>query len=265
MSPLSPIQASRDRRRTAFRAWAAILAVVSGIGSFGLTTLVIGWSESSEGTAGPVTDLGYGGLIGIILTVGLLAQLRAPERSIAGMQQAALVIPALLIGSAVAGDAQNLIPALILFPALGILLALHPAREEFVISRLSASPALATVAIVGGSPLIAYALDMGTQARRLTGPPHHVQRLSTMAALAIAILLTGLLAALRTRGWRIPAWSAGTATFVLGLASIIFPEQAGSVGRWWAATAIAGGVLFVAVAESEAKRSPRTAPVRPVD
>jgi hypothetical protein len=227
---------------------------VCGIGSFGLVTLVIGWFESGEGIAGPVTDLGYGALVGIILTVGLLAQLRAPERTIAGLQQAALVIPALLVGSAVAGDAQNLIPALILLPALGILLALHPAREEFVKRRLSASPVLATVAVVGGSPLIGYALDMGSQARRLTGPPHHVQRLSTMAALAIAILLTGLLAALRTPGWRVPAWSAGTATLVLGLASMIFPEQAGSAGRWWAGAAIAGGVLFIAIAEAEAKR-----------
>ncbi len=254
-------QANRDRRRIAFQAWAAVLVVAFGIGSFGLTTLFIGWFESVEGVAGPVTDLGYGALVGIILTFGLLSQLRTPERKIAAMQQAALVIPALLIGSALARDPQNVLPALVLLPALGILLALHPVRDEFLKGRCSPSPVLLIFAIVGGIPLIAYALAMAAQARALTGPPHHVQRLSTMAALAIAILLVGLLAALRTRGWRVPAWSAGTAAFVLGLASMIFPEQAGSEGRWWAGAAIVGGVLFVTVAEWEAKRSARTARV----
>lgn len=250
--------ANRDRRRIAFRAWAAVLVVVFGIGSFGLTTLFIGWFESVQGVAGPVTDLGYGALVGIILTFGLLTQLLAPERAIAGMQQAALVIPALLIGSALARDSQNVIPAFVLLPALGILLALHPARAEFLRRSSPPSPVLLTLALAGGIALIAYALDMGAQARELAGPPHHVQRLSTMAALAIAILLVGLLAALRTRGWRVPALSAGTAAFVFGLASMIFPEQAGSEGRLWAGAAIIGGVLFVTVAEWEAKRSART-------
>jgi hypothetical protein len=261
---MTTAQVDRDRRRNAFRAWAAVLVVVFGIGSFGLTTLFIGWFESVEGVAGPVTDLGYGALVGIILTFGLLSQLRAPERKIAAMQQAALVIPALLIGSALAHDAQNVIPALVLLPALGILLALHPVRDEFLRRGSSPHPALLTLTVVGGIPLIAYALDMAAQARRLAGPPHHVQRLSTMAALAIAILLVGLLAALRTRGWRVPAWSAGAAAVVLGLASMIFPEQAGSEGRWWAGAAIVGGVLFVAVAEWEAKRSSRE-PIRSCD
>jgi D-alanyl-D-alanine carboxypeptidase len=96
---------------------------------------------------------------------------------------------------------------------------------------------------------------MGAQARDLAGPPHHVQRLSTMAAMAVAIVLTGLLAALRTQGWRIPAWSAGTAAIVFGLASAVFPDQAGAAGRAWGGAAIAGGVLFIAMAELEARRA----------
>jgi hypothetical protein len=60
------------------------------------------------------------------------------------------VVPALLVGSAIAGDAQNLVPVLILLPTLEILLTLHPAREEFL--RLHArirarrGPQIATVA-----------------------------------------------------------------------------------------------------------------------
>jgi hypothetical protein len=244
----------RSSRRIAFTAWTAVLVGVFGVGLFGLTSLVIAWFQPLEGVAGPVTEIGYGALVGIILTLGLLVQLRAPERRIAGLQQAALVVPALLVGSVIAGDAQNLVPAVILLPTLGILLTLHPARDEFLRLGVSASPALLVVAIAAGIPLIAYALDMAAEARDLTGPPHHVQRLSTMAAMAIAILLTGLLAALKTRGWRIPAWSAGSAALVFGLVSMAFPDHPGAEGRWWAGLAIAGGAVFVATAEWEARR-----------
>ncbi|MEX0816878.1 MAG: hypothetical protein WD027_05500 [Gaiellales bacterium] len=251
-----------DHRRVAFKALAAVLVLVFGVVFFGLTSLVIGWFESVEGVAGPVTDLGYGVLFGVILTTGPLVQLRAPERKIAGMQQATLVIPALLIGSAIASDSQNLVPALILLPCVGILLALHPAREEFLRREAAFSVPLLCIAVLGAIPLVAYALDMGAQAQDLLGPPHHVQRLSTMAAMAIAIVLVGLLAALRTRGWRTPAWSAGTAAIVFGLASMAFPDQRGAEGRGWGGIAIAGGVLFIAVAELEnrtkARRETRT-------
>lgn len=242
-------------RRAAFNAWVAILVVVFGVVFFGLTSLVIAWFQELEGVAGPVTDLGYGVLFGIILTTGLLVQLRGPERKIAGIQQAILVIPALLIGSAVASDSQNLVAALIVLPAIGILLALHPAREEFLRRGPAVSRTLLAITIIGSVPLVAYALDMGELARDLAGPPHHVQRVSTLAAVAVAIVLTGLLAALHTRGWRIPAWSAGVAAVLFGLASVVFPDQPGAVGRVRGAVAIAGGVLFIVVAEWEATRT----------
>jgi hypothetical protein len=229
--------------------------IVFGLGFFGLTSLVLGWFQAVHGVAGPVTELGYGALVGIILTIGLLVQLRAPDEKIAGVQQAALVIPALLIGSALASDSQNVVPALILMPPVGILLALHPARREFFRRRAAFSPKLLAITVLGAIPLIAYAVDMGAEARDLSGPPHHVQRLSTMAALAIAIVLAGLLAALQTRGWRIPAWSAGVAAIVFGLASMVFPDNRGAEGRGWGGLAIAGGVLFIAVAQAKNKPS----------
>ena len=167
------------------------------------------------------------------------------------------MIPALVIGSAIAWDSQNLIPALIMLPTLAILLALHPARSEFLRRGGSVSPVLLVVAVAGGVPLIAYALHMGAEARDLTGPPHHVQRLSTTAAMTIAILLTGLLAALRTKGWRIPVWNAGLATVVFGSASMAFPDHPGAEGRWWAGLAMTGSVLFIALGEWEARRLPR--------
>ena len=103
--------------------------------------------------------------------------------------------------------------------------------------------------------MISYGLAMGRQARHLAGPPHHVLRLSTMAAMAIAIVLAGLLASLKPHGWRIPAWCAGMAVVVYGLASVVFPDHPGAEERGWGSLAIAGGVLFIAAAEWEAKRA----------
>ena len=113
---------------------------------------------------------------------------------------------------------------------------------------------------MGAVPFITYALSMAGQARVLVAPPHHTQRLATMAAMAIAVVLVGLLAAFQTKGWRIPAWCAGMATIVFGLASVVFPSYQGSAGREWGALAVGGGVLFIAVAEGRARRQRRDTP-----
>lgn len=239
-------------RRTAFFACVWFVSVMLGIAFFGATSLILGWFEASDGRIIPVTDLGYGALVGILITGGILAQLRAPERRIAGLQQATLGSLALLISVPLTSDTQNVLPGLIILAAVAILTALHPARGEFFRMSTGPDPVLAAIVFVGAVPLITYALSIAVQARRLVAPPHHVQRLATMAAMAIAVLLTGLLAALQTRGWRIPAWCAGTAAMVFGLASVVFPTYPGSGGRGWGALALVGGILFVVVAGARA-------------
>jgi peptidoglycan/LPS O-acetylase OafA/YrhL len=95
---------------------------------------------------------------------------------------------------------------------------------------------------------------MGEQARELSGPPHHIQRLTTMAAMAIAVGLVSVLAAFQTRGWRICAWCVGAAALVFGLASLVFPSYRGSPGGGWGALAVGSGLLYILVAEVRAKR-----------
>ena len=50
------------------------------------------------------------------------------------------------------------------------------------------------------------------------------------AALALVIILLGLLAATNTRGWRLPAFSAAATALVFGLVSILNPHAPGSAG-----------------------------------
>jgi hypothetical protein len=121
---------------------------------------------------------------------------------------------------------------------------------------------LVSIAALGAIPLVSYALAMAARARELVGPPHHLQRLSWMASLAIAIFLVGLLTASRTIGWLIPARSAGAAAVVFGLALIAFPTHMGSAGRGWGAIAVAGGALFIGAGEWETQRRRRRDRVR---
>jgi hypothetical protein len=240
-------------RRTAFLAAVWFVSVTLGIAFFGLTSLVLGWFEAADGPIIPVTDLGYGALVGILITGGILVQIRSPERRVAGLQQATLGSLALLISVPLASDTQNALPGLIILAAVATLAALHPARGELFRINAGFDPVLAVIVVVGAVPLIRYALSIAAEARQLVGPPHHVQRLATMAAMAIAVVLTGLLAALRTRGWRIPAWCAGTAAMVFGLASVVFPTYHGSAGRGWGVLALVGGIVFVVVSEARVR------------
>jgi len=236
-------------RRMAFFLWAAVLSLAFGIGFFGLTVLVIGWFAKPFGVFTPVSELSHGALAGIIITVGLLAQLRSPERTIAGVQQAVLGILAFLITALIGGRQEPLQASLLFLAALALLVVLHPVRGEFFKPGTGLAASLAAISVLGAIPVAIYAVNMLVQARQFVGPPHHADRLAEMAATAIAIVLVGMLASLRTRGWRISAWSAGAATIVVGLASIVFPDAPGAVGRFWGTLAVGAGVLFVGLAE----------------
>ncbi len=78
-------------------------------------------------------------------------------------------------------------------------------------------------------------------------------RLAEMAALALAIVLVGILAALKTPGWRVAARSAGASAVILGLLSIVLPGAPGALSQAWGALAATWGVLFAVAAEWEAR------------
>ena len=61
--------------------------------------------------------------------------------------------------------------------------------------------------------------------------------------------LVALLAASRADGWRLPAWCAGIAAIVLGVASLGFPGEVGALGTVWASAAVAWGVAFITAAQ----------------
>jgi hypothetical protein len=244
-------------QRVAFFFWAAIMSLFFGITFIGVTGLTIGlWLANQNLVTTPVSDLSFFALGALIVGVGFIVQLRAPERHVAGVQQALLGLLALAVAGLIGMRKEPLTGGLLFLLAATILAALHPARRELFKLGRSQSPLMAAMSILVAIPAFGYAAGMLVLARQagpscFLGRCAHGDRFAEMAATAVAIVLVGMLAALKTPGWRVSAWCAGAAAIVVGLASIALPDAPGALGQAWGAFALTWGVLFVAMTEWE--------------
>jgi hypothetical protein len=240
--------------------------VILALGAFGGLLgfgLVIGWFDDDDGGIHRVHDLGFGVLYGVILTTALLAMARRPEEKPSASYQVAATVLAGLIAGLVSADPRYLFFPIIVTAGAVILLALHPARATVFRPAPRPSPVMGAFVLVGAIPLVWFVLTMAKLQR--AGPPSdpHVSgdHWANMAAMAFGLVLAGLLASFRIRGWRLTAWCAGLGAAAYGLASIVFHRfpgasvpYPGSEGTGWGLAAVIGGLAFVAVAEWEARR-----------
>lgn len=195
-----------------------------------------------------VHDLTFALLNGTAV-VGMLAQLRAPVRNVAGQLMALIPFAALLLAVALT-NAWVLSPPWLLVGASTVLATMfHPAGDplrSFSAARLDRLMlALVGVAAV---PLLAFAwTNIGLQR---AGPTDHalLGHYGYMAALIFTVIGAGLLASARPDGWRITAWVAGALPGVLGSSSLIYSDVDSSLSLPWALAAVAWGVTFVAAA-----------------
>ena len=189
------------------KAVALLVAFASLTINFGLIDLVDGFTGYVDQARNQVLDVGWGAMFGVILPLGLLAQLRRPERRIAGIQQTALVAIALALAGA-AGEAWwYLVLAGGVAVAFALLVALHPARQT-LFARGRLEPAMLALAAVAAVPFLVYAWRMARAQRRDLPPADAVSNglhhWTVMAALAVAVLLLVLLAVLGHVGRRNP-------------------------------------------------------------
>jgi len=197
-------------------------------------------------------------MFGVILPLGLLSQLRRPERRIAGVQQTALVAIALALAGA-AGEAWlYLVLASGVAVAFALLVALHPARQT-LFARGRLEPAMLVLAAVAAIPILVYAWRMARAQRRDLPPADAVSNglhhWTVMAALALGVLLLLLLAALGTSGAGIPAISASFAAGAWAISCLLAPvSAAGSEGHAWAWVALAWAIVTLVAAASARTR-----------
>jgi hypothetical protein len=244
-------------------AWLKVVAAVGAAASltinFGLIDLIDGFTGYVDQARNQILDVGWGALFGLVLPIGLLAQLRRPEKRIAGLQQTGVVALALAVAG-VAGEQWHYLAL-----AAGIaglcapLLVLHPARRTFLEWGRHPDPLLLSLAVAAAVPSLAYVLRMASAARHGLPPADAVSNglhhWTVMAALALAVLLLVVLAAMGTSGWRIPAVSGSLGSGAWAISCLLAPAAApGSAGHAWAWVALAWAVLTLAAAVSPRTR-----------
>src|SRR6266513_6066517 len=90
-----------DMSRTTFMKTVAVAVALASLTiNFGLIDLIDGFTGYVDQARNQVLDVGWGAMFGVIVPLGLLTQLRRPERRIAGIQQLAIVALALALAGA---------------------------------------------------------------------------------------------------------------------------------------------------------------------
>src|SRR3954451_14066432 len=151
---------ARISRTTWLKATALVVAFASLTINFGLIDLVDGFTGYVDQTRNQVLDVGWGAVFGLILPLGLLTQLRAPERRIAGIQQTAFVALALALAGAAGQRGWYVVLAGGIGVVSAVLVALHPSRRRFLARGRRPEPTMLALAAVVAVPSLVYAWRM---------------------------------------------------------------------------------------------------------
>lgn len=241
-------------RRRVF--WVAVLLTLGLAGLFGGMVMLMNVQPGFMGMTHfteahhRVHDLTFAALNGMTV-VGMLAQLRAPARNVAGQLMALIPFAGLMLAAALTNASVLSPPWLAVGVSAMVAAMFHPAGDPlraFSVARLDR----VMLAFVGAAavPLLAFAwTSIGLQR---AGPTDHalIGHYGYTAALCFAVIGAGLLASARPDGWRLTGWVAGLTPAFLALASLVFPGNEGSLGMAWALAAMAWGIAFIAVAEA---------------
>jgi hypothetical protein len=247
---------------------------------------ILGWFlESETAVSHRIHETAFG-FIFVVSFVGLLVQLRRPDRKPAAMYMVAVPIWFLAAAVLVVDRAPD--PIVFLFIVIPIaLIALHPARSRILHPEPRASPPMLALALVAALPLTVFAIaevrlgfeaseagraafeslpedleddefeaEVDRRLRRLTDSAEefetarHFGHWSAMGGFALSVAALAVMASLRPTGrWRLLAWAAGLALSVYGIASLIAPNDASAANTVWAVLAVGWGVAFVVVTE----------------
>jgi hypothetical protein len=260
--PSEPEAGSARSWQPGFRTvWAAALTGLLGLLFTVLTaTTVTLWAtDASYSHTNPVVDLAFFALGGILVTAGFAVQIRTP--SVAGLQQTILALVVLLAAGWLGDRVEPFIGSLVLLAATTPLVVFHPRRRQLRRFGGGVSGALALMAVLAAGPAMLYAASMLDLARA-AGPSCFFgqcvegDRYAEVAALVLAVVLVALLASVRTPGWLLPAWSAGTAAAVFGITSLMLPGEVGAVSPAWAVTVVVWSVALVAIAMRQHRPTP---------
>lgn len=247
----------RDVWRT-FRTWpifvfyvVATLVVAGVVGLITFDVIDLGMTHFGQ-LPHRTHDVTYGMLF-TTGVVGVLAQVRRPERNAAGMVMALIPVGGLLMAGILSGD----VDAVVRFNPLRyaawvtvVAVLTHPAWRAFLASFHASRINWTMLGMVGVAAVPLLALGSTNIRLQRTAADVHgfMGHYGFTASFSFTVIAVGLLASLRPDGWRLTAWVAGLLPALLGVTSMLYPDATSSLGPAWSFAAIAWGVTFVAVA-----------------
>jgi len=215
--------------------------------AFGGQLLVLGWLDSRPDGTFHVHDLAWGAAEGILLLVALVASSWKARQRPAALQQALVVVGALLLTMllTLAPDPTTLVLGALV--VIGVMLS--PGRSLVLRRPTSLNRSMAALSLIAAAALLPYALTAAATQR--AGGSLHAELAGYTGATVWALALVGtvFVAALQARAWQVPAMSAAAAAAVMGVAALLWPSIPSSLGRTGGLLAIAwaGAVLAVVV------------------
>ncbi|HEX2025722.1 MAG TPA: hypothetical protein VHH92_04950 [Actinomycetota bacterium] len=241
--------AASSGRRRAFKVIAWVLAI-SAI-AFGLFTAVFGVISEAQ-RIHAYHNVMVATLLVVLSAPPALAAARDPERSGPPLVHMAVLAVAGVVTMALSLRLDVFtLPFVVLVP---VLLMIRPGRTLLPEAR----PGIVSIGLVvlGAVPLVAYALGQA-ELQRIDATSEHAEfnHWVETSFTAGAILLLGLVAAIRPAAFRLTAWCAGGALAILGVASLLLPGFASAMDTPWAWAALAGGAAFITASEVERRRS----------
>lgn len=247
------------RRRLAFYA-PVTLGAIGMLAFFGLVTPILRFGVLSwvnpQAVAGHVVHSVADSSLLLLPIIGLALQFVGPRRRAAGVQAAILVMGVVTAVTAVA--LPQFAPVMGLFLLLSLAAgALHPARGQVFGLRGPISywgVALSGVALAASIGFIVQHMQLQMTA----GPAdEHAQfgHWAMTAALALSVPLLGALGSLGNAGRRIPAVGAAVLAILYGLASILHPVMASSLGVTGGAIALLWAALYLVATERRRERA----------
>lgn len=216
--------------------------------AFGMFTIAFGIVSPAQ-EIHAVHNAVVASLLIVLSAPPAIAVARAPDRSIGWL----VILAALAIASlATMALSLTLDPFTLPFAAMvGVLWALVPSRAGAVPAGRPSLIMLAMVALAA-VPLVIYALGQAELQRTDDSSEHAAFFHWVETAFdAIAILLVGLLGAVRPRAYRMATWMSGFALVILGVASVVLGRYASALPEPWGWAAVVGGLAFIAAGEWE--------------
>ncbi|HEV2058688.1 MAG TPA: hypothetical protein VGR11_04980 [Solirubrobacteraceae bacterium] len=211
-------------------------------------------------------ETGWGLLFFFLVAVPLVAvAVRASAVFSSALAQVALVAVAVIAAAVLSASPEHMLVAAGLLGTVAALVVLAGDRPWAVMAKWRWSAVPGVLVILALAPCLAYAWE----AARMTGSTAVIDVMwgldhwPVQAALPLALLLTGALAAGHPPGWRLPTWSAGIAAVWFAVVCSLEPNLAGSVSRPWATVTFLWSAAFIAATHLTARRARLVQPRHP--